>query len=92
MGRVDVDAMLDEMSPSQFNEWLAAYEAEGMRHEWERHSDLAAVIVNTVNQALSTEPLKKEHIVKRESFMPYAKPEEPTFTVDDAHAQLRGLG
>ena len=48
MGRIDVDAMLDEMSPQQFTEWIAAYNLDPWGMEMEQSAAVGAAICNTV--------------------------------------------
>lgn len=45
-GRVDVDQMLDEMSPEQMNEWIAYYYTEPWGEEWLQTSLLCSIVAN----------------------------------------------
>lgn len=46
MGRLDVDRMLDELTPQQFDEWYAAYRAGLFRDQWEQAGLIAAEVHN----------------------------------------------
>lgn len=47
MNRFNVDQMLDEMSPHQFDEWIAFHEIEGWGDEHRQTANVMATIFNS---------------------------------------------
>lgn len=79
MGRVDVDAMLDEMTPEELTEWLAYWSLEpfGPIEEWTRSAMVCATTYNASGNA--------KRPAKVEDFMPEYKWQED----DDSKAAAR---
>lgn len=46
LGRLDVDAMLHEMTPEQLNEWAAAWDCGLFREQWLQAGIVAAEVHN----------------------------------------------
>lgn len=46
LGRLDVDAMLHEMTPEQFSEWAAAWDCGLFREQWLQAGIVAAEVHN----------------------------------------------
>lgn len=55
--------MLDEMTPEQFNEWMAYYTLEPFGDEWEQSAMVCATVFNT-------QVTKKHNLAKIEDYMP----------------------
>ena len=45
-GRLDVDQMLEEISPEQMDEWIAYYYTEPWGEEWLQSSLLCSIVAN----------------------------------------------
>lgn len=77
-GRVDVDEMLDELTPREFNEWRAADQLEPIGVEW-----LAKALSLLLLQWLSAESdATLEDLLEGFGFRPY----EPPLSEADADA------
>lgn len=72
LGRVDVDAMLDQITPEQFNEWLAYYRVEPFGDEWLAAATIAASSHNAGLMVAAAHGAKidDEHFKKAEDFLP----------------------
>lgn len=81
MRRPDVDALLDEMSPRQFEEWFIAYQ-KGILHEdeWLQAGVIAATIHNELTRItaiLTQQKLRDEDIADPQDFTPLPKRKKP---------------
>ena len=50
---MNVDAMLADMEPSQFNEWIAYHQLEPWGDEWVQTGTIAAAVHNSQGQKVS---------------------------------------
>ena len=53
MRRLDVDEMLDEMTPQQFNEWIAYASIEPLEDGWQQTGVSCTVFYNSFMAAMS---------------------------------------
>lgn len=63
LGQPDVDALLDSLTPEQFNEWIAFECLEGINEGWRQTGEICVTLANT----LGGEAAKK---LKAEDFIP----------------------
>ena len=79
LGRVDVDAMLEEMTPEQFNEWIAAYRAGLLREQWETAGTIAAEIHNgfmSIRQGLGAKDITSKDYYDWTTYDPTQPPKK----------------
>lgn len=73
MGRVDVDAMLDELSPQKFDEWIAYYLLEPFGDQWRQSGSIAAMVHNAAMFQLAGGDPPEESLLTDEEFIPKFK-------------------
>ena len=77
MGVIDVDRMLESMTPQQMDEWLAYYQVEPFGDEWLQAGTIAAVVYNvvaSVGSAMGGKSLKEKDMRDPDDFIPTDKP------------------
>lgn len=50
MGRLDVDEMLEEMTPAQFTEWRAALDVLGLDDQWQQAATVCETIYTELHE------------------------------------------
>ena len=74
---VDVDGMLESMTPQQMDEWIAYYRIEPFGDEWLQAGTIAAVMYNvvaSVGAAMGGKSLKDKDMRDPDDFIPSDKP------------------
>lgn len=79
MGELDVDALLDRMSPQQLAEWMAYDQVEPIRHDMKMLAMLVNVVSSTLGGPVNTPEFSN-------TVTPWLIPESE----DDADAIRRG--
>lgn len=76
MGRLDVDAMLEELTPQQFAEWWALQVVDGWGGEWERAGTIAAEAHNAGLRFVAAMGgnVSESQVRAAEDFIPGGKP------------------
>jgi hypothetical protein len=69
MGRLDVDAMLAEMTPEQFSGWWQYFRLRPWGGDWHRSSMQTARILNTVRGVAGAE-MKEGDWLEDDAFVP----------------------
>ena len=75
LGRIDVDEMLNEISPSQFAEWIAAHNLGLNEESWLQAGTIAATIHNEIQSALHSyagKQMPEKSIQSPADYNPYA--------------------
>ena len=83
MHRLDVDDMLAEMTPEQFDGWWAADALDPIDDGWRQAGTISATIANVVAQAVSSEPIPRDDLLTHEAFIPRLECLGPIETKDD---------
>lgn len=67
MGRADVDALLDEVTAYQLQEWIAFFDLEpwGSEIDWLRAGTVAAQVANTIPRKAGTKAARPEDYMPR---------------------------
>lgn len=82
VGRLDVDAMLSEMTPAQFNGWFASYRVSPWGDEYKRTSLITTEICNVIRgmaMSFGKERMKESDFLDRDFYVPkwYPKGQAP---------------
>ena len=91
MKRWDVNAMLDEMTPQEFDGWLAYHSIEPFDDGWLQAGVVASVVQNSVMSALAAyggKRLKESDMVEPGDFVPGAEPRRKRGMTPDEYRQL----
>jgi hypothetical protein len=74
MGRVDVDAMLAELTPQQLGEWMAAIDFVGLDDSWLQAGTISAAIHNSVLRAMAgftkSRKVDRKSVAKATDYIP----------------------
>ena len=81
-GRLDVDAMLEEMTPDQFEGWYAAYRLSPWGDEYKRTSLIASEICNSIRgvaMGFGKQAMSEDDFLDLDHYVPkwFKKDEEP---------------
>lgn len=71
MGRLDVDEMLEEMSPAQFTEWRAALDVLGLDDQWQQAGTVCETIYTELHElaaAFNSEETEADARKRRASY------------------------
>lgn len=84
MQRPDVDAMLDELTPEQFDEWQAFERIEPFGDEWRQAATIASCSHNTGLLAVAAQGVKvpDSSFLPPDKFMPYQEPDKQQYLSD----------
>lgn len=95
MHRLDVDEMLTELTPQEFDEWVAYNIVEPFDDGWMQAGIIASIVQNAITSAVaaySGKRLRKTDFVSPADFTPGAeKPSRRRQTADDIRSQLEGM-
>ena len=75
LGVVEVDSMLDSITPAQFNEWIAFNALEPIGNDWDQAATIAATLHNEMESIRCMfGGQKKPEFHNIEDYVPTAKP------------------
>jgi hypothetical protein len=76
MHRHDVDSLLEEMTPEQFNQWWAYCRLEPWGYDYERSALIAAMIHNCLLMFMAAQAgreISEEELISPGDLMPFSK-------------------
>lgn len=97
MGRLDVDQMLSELTPQEFDAWVIYLTRETLPEEWLRHGMVAAEISNqilAVQAGFGGRKLKDSDLRSPNDFNPWrqkTKKRVSLKSVAEFDRQMRGM-
>ena len=85
-----MDALLDSLTPEEFNEWIAFDCLEGINEGWRQTAEMCATVTNCIAAAMGSKqtPVSASELIPRHPLDRQPKRKKKTISVADDEAAM----